>query len=490
MKKSLAVPLCLALAAASFAVAGTATALEHPSHRALLSLGGDSGPSGLLVRKAVGGRAAITELGSNLDEVAAASGMSTARLTRILTTDPTARIFPAGRLAYVDPARPSSVSAEPPVAQAQFPDSQTFTLHSRPGSDHVIYLDFNGATVSGTAWNTGADAVPNAFYDGFTLDGDTSTYTPTEHTYVQEVWRMVAETYKTFDVDVTTADPGVAAYNRTDANDPTYGDHVLITDDPDSYPACDPTGGCAGVAFVGTFDNAGEPTDKYEPEWVHPSQYAFDTATTISHEVGHTLGLSHDGVTGGSAYYAGQGNWSPIMGSGPNAVQQFSIGDYANANNTEDDLAVISAHGLPRIADEAGDTLAAALDLGAQTSYARTGLISTRSDADYYKISHPCSTDLTVSASGSGVGSALDLRWDLYDASGNQLDFSDPVSSQSNDVLPVATGMDAPAKTHAAPVGTYYVKVDGVGKGNPLTTGYSDYGSVGSYALSVSGCSG
>jgi cation transport regulator ChaC len=32
-------------------------------------------------------------------------------------------------------------------------------------------------------------------------------------------------------------------------------------------------------------------------------------ADATSHEAGHTLGLSHDGVTGGSAYYSGQGNW-------------------------------------------------------------------------------------------------------------------------------------------------------------------------------------
>jgi len=34
----------------------------------------------------------------------------------------------------------------------------------------------------------------------------------------------------------------------------------------------------------------------------------------------------------------------------------------------------------------------------------------------------------------------------------------------------------------------YYAKVDGVGWGNPLTTGYSDYGSVGSYTLAITDC--
>jgi hypothetical protein len=37
-----------------------------------------------------------------------------------------------------------------------------------------------------------------------------------------------------------------------------------------------------------------------------------------SHELGHRLGLSHDGDTLGNAYYGGSGIWAPIMGvSGP-----------------------------------------------------------------------------------------------------------------------------------------------------------------------------
>ncbi len=37
--------------------------------------------------------------------------------------------------------------------------------------------------------------------------------------------------------------------------------------------------------------------------------------------------------------------------------------------------------------------------------------------------------------------------------------------------------------------GTYYVEVDGVGLDDPIL-GYSDYGSVGTYTLSVTGCAG
>lgn len=42
---------------------------------------------------------------------------------------------------------------------------------------------------------------------------------------------------------------------------------------------------------------------------------------SIHTEIGHTLGLNHDGVTGGSAYYSGSSNklWAPIMGESTNA---------------------------------------------------------------------------------------------------------------------------------------------------------------------------
>ena len=45
------------------------------------------------------------------------------------------------------------------------------------------------------------------------------------------------------------------------------------------------------------------------------------------------------------------------------------------------------------------------------------------------------------------------------------------------------------AITRPVAPGTYYVEVDGVGLDDPIL-GYSDYGSVGTYTLSVTGCAG
>jgi hypothetical protein len=59
-----------------------------------------------------------------------------------------------------------------------------------------------------------------------------------------------------------------------------------------------------------------------------------------THELGHSLGLTHDGDAT-STYYAGTTVWAPNMGYNyVAAVTQFSKGDYPGANNLEDDYAV------------------------------------------------------------------------------------------------------------------------------------------------------
>jgi PKD repeat protein len=69
----------------------------------------------------------------------------------------------------------------------------------------------------------------------------------------------------------------------------------------------------------------------------------------------------------------------------------------------------------------------------------------------------------------------LDVLVELRNAAGAVLASANPV-----DALP------ASLSTSLAASGTYYVTVQGVGKGDPLGTGYTDYGSLGVYSVSVS----
>lgn len=60
-----------------------------------------------------------------------------------------------------------------------YPLSETFFLHSRPGATKTIYLDFNGHTTTGTAWNTNpgwnVDPIVTPAYD---TDGNPASFSP------------------------------------------------------------------------------------------------------------------------------------------------------------------------------------------------------------------------------------------------------------------------------------------------------------------------
>jgi hypothetical protein len=456
---------------------------------AIADQGRGPAPRPALLAHAGHGHSVVEALGARLPAVAATNRMSETRLRGILESDPTAWIGQDGQLFYVEKAEALTAQmAAVPAALATYPESQTFALHSLPGSTHTIFLDFDGANVTGTWWNA-YGGMPAQTYTGFTLDGDPSTFTSAEKAYIQTVWRIVAEKYAAFDVDVTTADPGPAGYNRNGSLDLTYGDHVVITDDATAVStAC--AGACSGIALLDTFDDTWR-TDAYlEPAWVFSSmtsQSPVLTAHTVAHEVGHTFGLSHDGDATHS-YYGGQSNWFPLMGSSARAVGQFSKGEYTGANNTEDDLAMIAANGAPLRLDDHSDLTLLAEPLA--TGSVVGGVISTRSDRDVFAVDHDCTTDLTARATGIGAGASLDLSVTVLAADGTTVGTADPTSGQITSVWPyVPTGMDASLTVPAANA-LYYVAVDGVGKGDPATNGYSDYGSIGQYELAISGCDG
>ena len=284
------------------------------------------------------GSAALSALSAHVPQLAAAYGKSTDELAGIFLRDNTLWTDTRGRLFYGCEFGPAPVHAPgaenaDAVLEGPLPYDQTFLLHSRPSATRKIYLDFDGQITSGTAWN-GGQTIVSAPYDS---DGNTSSFSNAELDAIQYIWQRVAEDYAPFDVDVTTEDPGTDGLRRTSSSDAYYGMRVVIS--PTNW--YNPNAG--GVAYVGVFNYISS-TDVYGTCWVFTAQLGNGNekyvAEAASHEVGHTLGLSHDGVTGGSAYYSGQGNWAPIMGVGYyKAVTQWSKGEYAYANNLQDDLA-------------------------------------------------------------------------------------------------------------------------------------------------------
>lgn len=430
------------------------------------------GPASNARPASVQGQAAINRVGERLPAVAREMGLDPGELRRQLRTDDTLWADRDGALYYVRPVDEvdhEHDTSEPAAASA--PLSDTFTLHSLPGSDRTVFLDFDGHDASGTAW--GDDVVAPA-YD---VDGDPSSFSSTELQRIQQVWALVAEDFAPFDVDVTTEEPPAGAIRRDSSSDLVYGTRAVITP---GYIGCQ---SCGGVAYVGVFDVTGGAHDAYQPAWTFTNGVgngAKAIAEATSHEVGHNLGLGHDG-TSTRGYYAGHGDWAPIMGVGyGEPITQWLRGEYAGANNGQDDLAVMVGNGAPVRGDDHGATLSSATRLAGST-FAVDGVVQAPGDVDGFRLDLAAPSQVTLDVTVAALGPNLDAELVVRDASGAVVATDDPLSGPSTAIR--AAGLDAGLALQL-PAGSHLVTVDGVGKGNPSTLGYSDYGSLGAFTLS------
>ncbi|HEY5621493.1 MAG TPA: zinc-dependent metalloprotease family protein [Pontiella sp.] len=404
------------------------------------------------------------------------------------------RLHPRGEFCYVcdfDGLPPSGQAEDLPAASASFtsavPISSPPVFHSRPGAPHVLFLDFNGAVVTNTAWNSYPTfAEPSWDCRPYALDGDDTTFSIAEQQAIRTIWERVAEDYAPFDIDVTTEEP--ATWNR-------YTGHVLITPELDKNGVACPHEGSGGVAFVDVFgaaeysyDFAGE---CYSPAWVlnyeAPGTAEYE-AEAAAHEMGHNLALSHDG-TKKDAYYGGHENgsigWGPIMGTGYSRdVSQWSKGDYRLSNNPQDDLAILAARITYRL-DDFGDTdgTAAPLAVGLTGTVFQTGVVEMTDDTDVFEFNaYAGPVHLAVSpyrdTASTTWGGNLDAVLELYDGEGALVASNNPLLEATADL------------TASLSNGVYYLHVSSTGLGDPfgtpVPTGYTRYGSLGQYTLSGS----
>lgn len=428
-----------------------------------------------------GGQRAIDLLGARLPDVAAWYRKSPDEFKAMLLNDKRMRLDQRGRLFAVDeldaplPATPASAASTGLLDGTLAPLDQTFLLHSRPGAPRTIYLNFKGATLTGTAWNASGTTITALPFD---LDGIPYSFSTTELQRIQYIWQRVAEDYAPFDVNVTTEAVPADQITRTGSTDTVFGTTVLVTSSAGVY-----TCSCGGVAYVGIFDDTSE---FYKPALVFydklgPGNEKY-VAEAISHEAGHNMGLSHDG-TSATGYYSGHGSgatgWAPIMGVGYSLpLVQWSKGEYLGANNTQDDYAVAQSNGLPLRLDDHGDVNAAATVLvgtssGGVTTVSSQGVIERPTDVDVFAFSAaagPVNVTLTPATRSANLDAVVTLR----NSAGTVLASANPV-----DALNATLSVTVPL------AGTYYLSVQGTGKGDPLSTGYSSYGSVGQYALGV-----
>ena len=377
---------------------------------------------------------ALEKTGS-MAAIAAAYGKTEAELAKLIRNDKTIWFDKDGRMFIVEEA-PDPVKLKAYIAQSATPFvepivplNQTFNLHSNPNAKRIIYLDFDGHIITGTAWNkmSSIDPINAAPYD---RDGSPG-FSNAELTNIQEIWQKVSEDYAPFDVDVTTELKSEEQIRRTDSNDEYYGTRALVTRRNSMICA-----NCAGVAYPGAYNNIGATHDDYMPALVFFDALGSNksVAEAISHEVGHNLNLYHDGNSH-SEYYDGHGSgetgWAPIMGVGyyRNLVQ-WSRGEYYDANNKEDDFQIIQKFGLPLIADDHDGLNSNASQLtsvvnGEITTGSSQGIVGTRTDIDAFKFSSGTG-NISIAINPVADAPNLDIKAELYNANNQLVASSNP----------------------------------------------------------------
>lgn len=336
-------------------------------------------------------------------------------------------------------------------ASAQVP-----VLSSYPSASAVIFLDFDGHTVSGTSWNYNGPIVCGA--SGLT------------NTQITEVFNRVAEDYRPFNVNVTTDSTKflAAPLNRRM--------RVIMTVTSEWY------GAAGGVAFINSFtwsDNT--------PCFVFTALLNYNVkniSEAASHEAGHTLGLYHQSLYDAncvklSDYHSGTGSgeigWAPIMGVG--YYRNFTLWNNGpnsyGCTNYQSDLSVITTNnGFGFRNDDHANTFNQSTNAPFYSNqFTVNGVIEQSTDFDMFKFTMPLPGNFTLNAIPYNVGtgnsgSNLDMQITLYNNSQTLLNVYNP-GTLLNSVID--TSLLA---------GTYYLRVEG--KGNIYAPNYA---SLGSYSM-------
>jgi len=361
----------------------------------------------------------------------------------------------------------NAASAPVAPAAAQVAAATTIpALDSLPSAEAVIYLDFDGETVSGTQWNSD--------YGAPVITADPSSKSETE---INEIWQAVSDDFAPFNVSVTTS------LSRFQAAPASKKMRVIFTSMASLDTWWSERGGAIGVAYLASFASS-----RNKQCWVGETGFtAAQCANITSHEVGHTLDLKHDGDRN-NAYYFGYRDslvdWNAIMGGeGGKKLTQWSKGEYAGATERQDDIAIIasSGNGFGPRADAVGDGVATASSLallpGSSTTVAHKGVIEKSSDADVLRVSTGSGL-LDLQVRGAAAGPNLYISADLLRADGAVI--ASGSSSKSE--------MDVSLRAQVA-AGVYYIRVRGrglpvpAGSVGPYPYDTSGYGSIGQYRI-------
>ena len=355
-----------------------------------------------------------------------------------------------------------SVAAPMDTGAVSMTDIDVFKLSSNPGSSYSIYLDFNGHTTKGTVWNK------KIVTPAFSLDSDKSSFSAAEKAAIYEIWLRVAEDFMPFDINVTTVEPEATAFAAGRAQRVAIGGKYT-----DWYGIHG-----SGISKVNSFKTKGDIPNFVFSETVLKESSApiKSIAESVTHEVGHTLGLKHKEKSG--KYFSGQNGWGPIMGdSGKQELSQWSKGEYGGATNKDDELKTITTqNGFGYRQDDFGNSRDGAGRLSIADGVGKIeGIIEKRTDVDWFVFESDGSR-LHFFVGGLSEITNLDVKVELYSADKKD---KDPIRIEDpSDRLNVEFDFEGAA-------GTYYLKVEGTGTQTGASGIYSDYGSLGAYSVQV-----
>ncbi len=336
----------------------------------------------------------------------------------------------------------------PAAVTAQVPK-----LSSLPTAAATMYLDFDGQTVQSGGWNGGA-----AFY---------CQAPPFTANQISEMFARVSEDYRPFDINVTTDSTKFLAAPLNKRM------RIIITTSSAWYPS-----NVGGICYVGSFtwgDNT--PAFVFSDKLANAPKYV---AECITHESGHSVGLSHqsrwnENCALTETYNVGNGSgetsWAPVMG---NSYYRNMTGwndgpTPFGCTNTQDNLTIITTtNGFSYRADDYTETRnTSTYALG--STFSVNGLIATNSDKDAFKYTLAQTSKIHLEATpysiGNNVGANLDVTLSIYN--GSTLVRTYNPSGVLNASLD--TTLNA---------GTYYMVVSGGGNENT-----DNYGSLGSYTF-------
>lgn len=350
-----------------------------------------------------------------------------------------------------------------------------FNLTSKGDARHTIYLDFNGHKTDKTSWNTTYNRGRSFTTPAFSMDASAG-FSAAEQARIIDIWRRVAEDFRPFNVNVTTKAPPLANLMKSGPNDSRWGIRVVVGGLASQWLG----GNGGGIAYQNSFT-----FDSDTPLYIFSRAFNENerfVADAITHETGHALGLDHDGTRSPAReYYAGHGSgvtgWAPIMGNPYyKELTQWSKGEYASASNRQDDLAIITSakNGIGYRNDDHGNSTASdtPLRLIGDRFYG-DGIIERNTDVDFFSFGVQTSGEYQINVTPFFKGPNLDLAVVIYDRNGKAIRGYNP----TDDIKVTARTMLTPGK--------YYLRVTGVGSGNPGGTGYSNYGSLGQYNIRI-----